>query len=268
MEGRRLSALTRALARACREHMLAEKWLIAPSNRVGFQWLDAVAMSGQPVLNVRTKTLRHLALELASPELDRRGLSFLRGAAREVVAATILARTRSRAEGYLTALEPSAGLVRTIDAAILELRLAGISSRDLDAAAFEVRAKGLETKAMLAEYEKMLEADHLADHADVLGIAAEHLTANPGAIPEGLVALLPRDLAGEMRALERALWEAFPPGSRLLLDIDDDVEADIVAEDFNELPKFLEQVRANCRRDQNMSAGYFHVHGEFPFQVE
>ena len=213
--------LIRALARACREHVLAEKWLIAPSNRVGFQWLDAVAMAGQPVLNVRPKTLRHLALELASPELDRRGLAFLRGAAREVVAATILARTRSRAGRYLTTLEPSAGLIRTIDAAILELRLAGISSSDLDAAAFEVRAKGLETKALLAEYEKTLESDRLADHADVLRIAA----GCAGAIPEGVVALLPRDLLGELRALERALWEAFPPGSRLLLDVDEPAAA-------------------------------------------
>ena len=36
-----MNRLAEALARVCRENLLAEKWLIAPSLRVGYQWLDA-----------------------------------------------------------------------------------------------------------------------------------------------------------------------------------------------------------------------------------
>src|SRR5262245_60364657 len=67
--------LTEALAQVCREHLLAEKWIIAPSLRVGYQWLDAVAFGGQPVLNIRVNTLRGLSLDLAAPVLAERHLA-------------------------------------------------------------------------------------------------------------------------------------------------------------------------------------------------
>ncbi len=37
-----LNSLTTALRDVCRERVLEEKWLLAPSRRVGFQWLDSV----------------------------------------------------------------------------------------------------------------------------------------------------------------------------------------------------------------------------------
>ena len=49
--------------------MLAEKWLIAPSRRVGNQWAECVARSGQAAVNLRVKTLKSLATELAGQEM-------------------------------------------------------------------------------------------------------------------------------------------------------------------------------------------------------
>ena len=56
-----VSRFIQELARVCREHLLEEKWLIAPSRRVGYQWLEAVTRAGQAAVNVHVKTLRRLA---------------------------------------------------------------------------------------------------------------------------------------------------------------------------------------------------------------
>jgi hypothetical protein len=59
-----VNRLTKSLADVCTHNLLAEKWLIAPSRRVGHQWLEAVTRSGTPVVNVHVKTLTsiHLAI--------------------------------------------------------------------------------------------------------------------------------------------------------------------------------------------------------------
>ena len=58
-----------ALAGLCASRPLDEKRLVAPSRRVGNQWLDAAARAGRPMLNVRVETLRSLAVDLAAPAL-------------------------------------------------------------------------------------------------------------------------------------------------------------------------------------------------------
>ena len=61
-----MNAFTASLAGLCASRPLDEKRLIAPSRRVGNQWLEAAARAGQPVLNVRVETLRSLAVGLAA----------------------------------------------------------------------------------------------------------------------------------------------------------------------------------------------------------
>ena len=51
------------------ERLLTPKLLVAPSMRVGQQWLDAAARAGAPVINARAKTLSRLALDLAAPAM-------------------------------------------------------------------------------------------------------------------------------------------------------------------------------------------------------
>lgn len=68
-----MSLLIQWLARICREHLLDEKWLIAPSLRVGHQWVDAVVRNGQPAVNVRISTIKGFALDLAASEMAAKG---------------------------------------------------------------------------------------------------------------------------------------------------------------------------------------------------
>ena len=99
--GAGLNRFTTALRDLCATEILEEKWLVAPSRRVGRQWLDTVTRAGQPVLNLRLTTLPHLALELAAPELERRGLRLLRGARAEVLVGRLWAALRAGQGGYL-----------------------------------------------------------------------------------------------------------------------------------------------------------------------
>ncbi len=47
-----MNTLASKLATVCRDHLLREKWLIAPSRRIGHQWLDCLVLGGESVVNV------------------------------------------------------------------------------------------------------------------------------------------------------------------------------------------------------------------------
>ncbi len=222
MEGSGLNRLARELAAALKERPLQEKRLLAPSLRVGYQWLDAVARAGRPTLNARVTTLYHLALELAAPAMQADGLTLLRGMREEVIAALVFSRLRkaARGRGYLSGLKPGPGLTRAVRAVLRDLRVAGLSPRDLDASGFEVNAKGREMANMLSLYEEELEGAGLTDYAGVLRLSAARLLSDPAALPPDTLVLAPEDLCEEWAGLERDLWEAVPQASRRVLPTD------------------------------------------------
>jgi len=221
MVKRDLNRLTTALRDVCRERVLEEKWLLAPSRRVGFQWLDSVARSGQPLLNVRVKTLRQVVLDLAAGEMARKGLTFLGGVEGEVLVDRVFGRLRAAGGGYTTGLEPSPGLTRTLVQAIRDLRLAGLRSPNVKAGAFEVKRKGEEIRQLLLEFEKALESERVVDDAELLRMAAETLKSDPGALPKDTLVLVPEDLAEELRRLEKAFLEHIPQEQRMYLPVDE-----------------------------------------------
>ncbi|MEW6440617.1 MAG: PD-(D/E)XK nuclease family protein [bacterium] len=217
-----LNRLAQALSEVCRERRIEEKWLLAPSVRVGFQWVDRVARSGQPVVNVRVKTLRHMAMELAAPAMDRLGATFLRGQRAQILAGRVLGRLAAAAgsEGYLTPLKAGPGLLRTLLGCLRDLRLAGKRAAELAETCFEVEAKGKEIRFLLAEYERELEDSKLLDDADALREAAARLRRDPDALPADARLLLPADALGQLRALERLLWDSVPEASKVVLECD------------------------------------------------
>jgi len=216
-----LNQLTHGIRDFCSAHMLEEKWLLAPSRRVGQQWLDSVALSGQPVLNVHVESFETLALlRLAAPEVDRQGLTFVSGIRREVLLSRIFSSIRNPSRGYLWPLEPSPGLIGTICATIADLRLAGLTAQHMRSGQFEVGTKGEEIVALVSEYEKQLDSQKLVDYPGGLRLAIEWLHAEPASISEGKFVLLPEDMERELWGLERDLWEAIPDSRRVLLKAD------------------------------------------------
>lgn len=221
MHGR--SRLIEQLRQVCSAHLLDEKWLLAPSLRVGHQWVDQVARSGQPALNVRVKTTRQMALELAAAEMDRLGVSLIGRAEQEVLVGRLLAQVQAArgldARGYLPKVEEAGlSLVRIVLASLLDLRLAGKSAEDLPPDAFEADEKGVEIRLVLKEYERHLERKSLFDFADVFRTAAFRLENDPAALPPAVLVLMPEERLKELRGLERRSWEAIPAHRRIVLE--------------------------------------------------
>lgn len=220
MAERDLNLMTSQLRDFCAEHVLEEKRLLAPTRRIGYQWMESVTLAGQPVLNLRVETFLTAALELAAPEMEGAGVSLLRGVREEVVAARAFEGMRGRGRGYLSRLDPSPGLTRSIMATLRDLRGSGITSGGIDPRPFEVKSKGEEIALLLEEYERALESEGLVDYAGVLRLAVERLRRDPSALAADAYLLVPRDVLEASRKLERDLWEAVPADRRVVLDVD------------------------------------------------
>jgi len=206
-----MNRLIRSLARVCRENVLGEKWLVAPSYRTGNQWLETVARSGTPIVNVRVKTLRSLAVTLAGPEMVKQGVELLHHEAGPILAdrawARVAAAGASGNAGYLSRLDPGPSLARTFFATMNDLRLAGLAPGGVDAARFEVPAKGREIVRLLEAWNQVLDESGYVDHAGVLAMAAARLKAEPVCLPAGITLLLSGD--AEPKRLEQELLDAF-----------------------------------------------------------
>jgi hypothetical protein len=195
-----------SLTNLCREHLLAPKWLIAPSLRVGHQWLQSVTRTGQPVINARVQTLKGIALDLASGEMAQQQLTLITPTAGAFLIDSVWNRMPERAVGYLTKLDRSPTISQTVFSSINALRLAGVQATDIAPKSFEVAAKGTDLALLLSEYLRQLKDRKLVDYSDVLRIATARLQGNLFAFPEDVLVLLPQDLV--MHGLERQLLRA------------------------------------------------------------
>lgn len=215
-----INRLVQNLRELCAERVLDEKWLIAPSRRVGMQWLDSVARSGQPVLNFRVKTLRGLALELAAPLMRERGLELVGGMRAQVLTDRVFGRLRERGNGYLSVLKPGPGLTETLARAVRDLRVAGLVSSDLRPGQFEVLSKGTDVIELTSGYEKELESRRLADYSDALRLAAERLESESPPLGGSNVVVMPDYSAAELKGLQLRFWETIPEANRVVLESD------------------------------------------------
>jgi len=220
MTTRNLNRFNTELGNICRDNPINEKWLLAPSLRIGFQWLDTVTRAGQSVLNVRVKTLQRAALDLAMPELDQLGRTYLGRLRAELLVSSIFVKLKEAGQGYFTVLEPSPGLIQALLSTIGDIRLSGIKAVDLSPGVFEVQEKGLETKKILGQYEEELEKQRLVDFADVLKVASKSLESNPSVIPQDAMVLVPETLWNTATSLEKRFLEAFPANNRRILSED------------------------------------------------
>ncbi len=214
--------LTEDLERLCAERALDEKWLLAPTIRVGVQWLDSVARSGQPVLNFRVNTVKRFALDIATHVMQERHLELLpdKGMRAQLLVGRVFGRLAEPARGYLSGLTPSPGLNEALTGAVRDLRMAGLTAEDLEAHDFEVAAKGNEIKKLMAGYEQELRAACLLDYAGAITMAIERFQTDPSVLEEStLVAIADYEL-NELRGLEKCFWEAIPKHNRVVLEYD------------------------------------------------
>jgi len=212
-----MNVLVAALARACADRPFADKRLLAPTLRVGRQWLDAAARAGFPALGCRVETLRSLAVGLAAPELAARGLSLAPRRAALLLAAAAAAAPGRRLR-YLGEAAARTGFPAALLASLTALRLCAVPARRLRRGVLEEGATGGDLETLLAEYEALLGRERLVDYPGVLALAAGRLGREPGALGPGALVLVPADL--ERAGLEAALLAALAPATLLELPVD------------------------------------------------
>jgi ATP-dependent helicase/nuclease subunit B len=200
--------LIESLAEHCQRHLLAEKWLIAPSLRIGRQWVEQVVRRGIPVVNLHVKTLPRLARDLT--ERFRPGVGFLSARGSAILLDRLISRLRQAGSPYLAALRPGAGLAQAIHDSLAALRLAGVQEKQLISRCFEDAGKAAELRKLLRAYTTELEARNLLDQAGCLQAASQALKTDTSPLPAGLLILVPEELPATK--LEQALLDTLPAG--------------------------------------------------------
>jgi ATP-dependent helicase/nuclease subunit B len=213
-----MNAFVTALAGLCAERPLDEKRLIAPSRRIGNQWLDAAARAGHPALNVRVETLHSLAVDLASTRLARDGLTVAPRRAEELLVGRLLRDLLPGRLRYLRDAASGPGLASSVLVSLAALRVQHVPDSRLRAGVFKDPGKAADLRLIVGEYGRLLEAEGLADYARVLLAAAERLAEDPEALGRDALVLVPSDF--EPNGLERRLLGAVPAGRLLRLDVD------------------------------------------------
>lgn len=196
------------LAATLRQWPLREKLLLAPSYRVGRQWLDAAALYSGGVANVRVVTRTRLILDYAEPGLRRRNR---RPAGTEekirMVGVALETLTRDHPDsGYFTRLPPSLELTRTLLLSLEELEDAGIESITPLARHLGSREKADELARLYRSF-RLAKAD-----AGVVGLAGIVDAALEGLQEEENLPLLivPESLADDAGTAERRFLDAWP----------------------------------------------------------
>ena len=155
------------LAAICREHLLTEKIVVAPSLAIGHQIADAIAHSGTPWVNLRIETIRTLSDAAAGFALASEGITVLSRAQ----ALSIIERVCDRVLGsttYFAALADRPGLHRAIQRSIEDLGHAGLAPSDLKPESFEDRRKAEDLARVLAEYNEELARGRFIDRLGVI----------------------------------------------------------------------------------------------------
>jgi ATP-dependent helicase/nuclease subunit B len=212
-----VNTLVRELSKVCHDHLLDEKWVLAPSLRAGHEWLVAVARANQPVVNGHVKTVAKIALDLAAPVVAEKKLELISRAQATLLVEEVLRRLRKQ-DGYLWRLPPSARLAETVFKAVDAIRRAGLSSEDLHVDRFEVADKGHELKEIYSAYVKALEDGKWIDRAGALQLAVARLKSAEAALPRSVLILVPDDI--DLSGLERQLLAAVPRQQVLKLPVD------------------------------------------------
>jgi len=173
------------LAAICSRHLIREKWLIAPNLRVGHQWVEQVARTGQPAVNLRVTTPLGLALQVLSS--TGKDVTLLPRQAHELMVDRLWCGLGENPDDpYLATVEVTPGFLARLAATIADIRGAGVTVGQMEAGTFEVGAKGREVAALYDTYCRELTKLGVYDSARVLAEAASRVS-----LSDDTVVLLP-----------------------------------------------------------------------------
>jgi len=167
-----MNTLLAKLGSICEQKLLQEKILVSPSFDAGRQILQALALAGFSILNLRVETLHSLALKTCRTELNQKRL------VSDSVGAHLLDQIVKQlsAQGklsYFGTLGVTPGLSSALFQAVKELRLAGLTAADLDPSNFICAEKGHDVRLILQEYLSTLSRLDYLDEAELYSLGTK-----------------------------------------------------------------------------------------------
>ena len=201
------NALTGALVAAldaiaaCRT---GSAWLVAPSRRVGQEWLETVVRLGHPVANLHVTTLPALAFDIVADTLATTGTELAPPRAKLVAVERVLEESRADLESFRDFTGPWRRLAERVLTSLEAIRASGLSSRDV-VVGLGRTAKARDLGLILDRYESTLRGLNLIDQPGELAMAIEHVAT--GRVPRAIaLVLVPDDI--DPPPLERKLLAA------------------------------------------------------------
>ncbi len=199
-----LQAIVAALGAIEAETTTPATWVIAPSRRVGNEWLETLVRTGHLVTNVHVTTLSALAFDIVADRLAAEGLMLAPPRAKLVAVERVLAESRHELRSFTAAAGSTRRLAERLLQSLEALRNAGLSSRDV-ARGLRHSDKAHDLCVLLDRYVAALGDMNLIDQAGELVLAIEQVQA--GKLPAKFSRLLvPDDL--DLPRLEQQLLDA------------------------------------------------------------
>ncbi|MCD8139040.1 MAG: PD-(D/E)XK nuclease family protein [Planctomycetaceae bacterium] len=207
-----------AATEAARLDPLGEKILLAPSYRIGRQWLDRLAETTGGVINMRVCPLRRLMLDYAEPVLRARGRRLPTPEEKIRLMGQALAEVRPMRAGdagYFTRLPPSHTLAATLLASVEELEAAGADRLHDNLGSHE---KADELAALWRGYRTRKESRNLVGPDEVGEAAILSLRRADGTAP---MLLVPSSLWSDADRPGQSFLRAWPEDRRRILPEDE-----------------------------------------------
>ncbi|MDP8243172.1 MAG: PD-(D/E)XK nuclease family protein [Candidatus Hinthialibacter antarcticus] len=243
-----MNLIVQTIVQMCADHPLQEKWLLAPTLRVGWQWIDAATKQGRPLVNLHCKTIQGAVLDAITPYLVKQELRFA-SRMRGVMLIESIWRQLDPENNYFGALEPNLALFERIHDSLQDLRASG--GEDVSDELFESPLKAQTLHTLMKQFAAALHEANLIDYAEALRIACEHVEIN-----NELVLFIPEDV--ELNSKERQFIHAL---SARHADVVDEGKPPKPKRDID-LLRWIEQPGDAAASFQDGSVSLYHAIGE------
>lgn len=171
----RPNRLISELSRISRKYPRIEKVFIVPDYATGHQILEHLARTGTNWVNFRPATVAKLAAGLIEEELAAGNLEVLSDTEILTIVDDIFnSLTDAGKLKYFERHPINKGMVEALAKTVTELRMHGITSRNLKTDSFLNDSKGDDVRITLCEYEGILKEKCLVDDAGVIMMAFKH----------------------------------------------------------------------------------------------
>ena len=163
-----MQSLVKELNQICTQNLINEKIVIVDSFAIGEQINEAFIKEGHKAINLKYKSVDHLARSLVELNSDQ-PLTILDGTVGVHFTYAILMKLKEQGNFlYFLGMEITPSFSHAIYSTLQSLRLAGYHAETIKKNAFLSQEKAEDIATILSEYEKMLEQNHFSDKASIL----------------------------------------------------------------------------------------------------